>query len=464
MFYVIFTGNSIRQLSLLLLEIQDLIITPIYFFIIWLIARLIRSRMPEGSIEKKYFVPGLMVKLLGAIGIGVLYKFYYGFGDTLTYYNAGLALAEVFWQNPLLYFRGLFAEHETFQGLLPKIASEQWYLAIDSTLPISKICSVFYLLSFGSYFSMAMMFAVLSYTGVWALFKLFIWLYPHLSKEMAIACLFIPSVFFWGSGILKDSMTIAAVGWIIYSTYQIFVRKKQFIFSLLMILFWGNLLAIAKLYILAALLPPLLLWIVLLSRERIQNPIRKFLTGPFLLLIAALILIATANSIAQKLQEVAINNIIEYAITAAKWNATGYSNSSSSAYEIDISELDPSNPATLLSILPETVILTLYRPFIWEANKAVILLAAVENLVFLFFSIRLFLKRNPFRVFRSILNDPNLIFFFAFTIGFSFAMGLSSGVFGALVRYKIPMLPLFVATLFILYDSSRPTSTPKSLS
>lgn len=410
--------------------------------------------MPEGSIEKKYFVPGLMLKLMGAIGVGVIYKFYYGVGDTLTYFNAGLGLGEVFWQSPYLYFKGLFADFETFQALFPEITERRWYLSIDSTLPIGKIASVFYLLCFGSYFSVAMMFAVLSYTGVWALFKTFLWLYPKLSKEMAIACLFIPSVFFWGSGILKDSMTIAAVGWIVYGTYQIFVRRRQLIFSVVMILFWGKLLALAKLYILVALLPPLLLWIVMLSRRSIQNPVRRFLTGPFLLIIVAFILMATANSLAQKLQEVAINNIVEYAVTAAKWNASGYGIGSASSYEIDISSLNPSDPASVLALLPETVMLTLYRPFIWEANKAVILLAALENLVFLFFTIRLFIKRNPLRVLKSFLSDPNLIFFMIFTVGFSFAMGLSSGVFGALVRYKIPMLPFFVTTLFVLYDST----------
>ncbi len=439
------------------MEIQDILITPIYFLIIWFAARLIRARMPEGSVERKYFVPGLMVKLVGAIGVGVVYKFYYQIGDTLYYHEAGRIFNEVFWQSPQIYFQNLFSSFESVSAFF----SDQFhrygavFLAGESTVIISKISAVFGFFCFGSYFSTALLFAVFSYSGIWALFITFRKLYPHLKTEFAIACLFVPSLFFWGSGILKDSITVSAIGWITYAVYHIFFLRKRILFSVLMILFWGKLLLLAKSYILIAFLPGLALWILFFSIKKIHNKSRRFILIGSLSVIIALGVGFNAGRIGEKIQENLIENVLDRAIMTSLWNATGYTESSQSAYELNIDKIDINSPGSILNLAPETIFLTLYRPFLWEANKIVILLSALENFIFLFFSIRLFLVRNPFRIVKKILSDPNLIFFLSFTLIFSFAMGLSSGVFGALVRYKIPMLPFFVASLFILYDRRR---------
>ena len=52
--------------------------------------------------------------------------------------------------------------------------------------------------------------------------------------------------------------------------------------------------------------------------------------------------------------------------------------------------------------------------------------------------------------FRHIIQKPILIFSFFFSIAFAFSVGLATSNFGALVRYKIPCIPFFVASLFIV--------------
>ena len=54
-------------------------------------------------------------------------------------------------------------------------------------------------------------------------------------------------------------------------------------------------------------------------------------------------------------------------------------------------------------------------------------------------------------------KDPMLIFAFSFIIIFGFGVGLASANFGALVRYKIPLLPLFVAGLIVLFEKHKTT-------
>ena len=43
------------------------------------------------------------------------------------------------------------------------------------------------------------------FSGMWAMYMTFAKIRPQVYKELAMAVFFLPSVFFWGSGLLKDS-------------------------------------------------------------------------------------------------------------------------------------------------------------------------------------------------------------------------------------------------------------------
>ena len=49
-----------------------------------------------------------------------------------------------------------------------------------------------------------------------------------------------------------------------------------------------------------------------------------------------------------------------------------------------------------------------------------------------------------------IFQNHLLTFSFFFSILFAYSVGLTTSNFGALVRYKIPCIPFFIATLFIM--------------
>jgi hypothetical protein len=53
------------------------------------------------------------------------------------------------------------------------------------------------------------------------------------------------------------------------------------------------------------------------------------------------------------------------------------------------------------------------------------------------------------------LRKPKPDFLFTFSMIFAFAVGLSTGNFGTLSRYKIPCMPFFAALLIILYFSKQ---------
>src|SRR5690349_9730683 len=76
-----FTTDGIR-----FLESSDYILTPVYFFFIVLTVFVIRNATLYGSPIRKYFMPGLLVKMFGGLAVGIIYGFYYKSGDTFYYY------------------------------------------------------------------------------------------------------------------------------------------------------------------------------------------------------------------------------------------------------------------------------------------------------------------------------------------------------------------------------------------
>jgi len=58
-----------------------------------------------------------------------------------------------------------------------------------------------------------MLLALVSFGGVWRMYQIFIMEFPKLERPLAYTFFFLPSVFFWGSGILKDSITLSALGY-----------------------------------------------------------------------------------------------------------------------------------------------------------------------------------------------------------------------------------------------------------
>ena len=115
-----------------------------------------------------------------------------------------------------------------------------------------------------------------------------------------------------------------------------------------------------------------------------------------------------------------------------------------------LGDMDP----TLMGMLekaPAGVNVTLFRPYFWEARKPIVMISAVEALLFLVFTIVAIVRNNPIRMIQRILADETLQFCLIFTLVFAFAVGISTSNFGSLVRYKIPCLPFYTAFLIILF-------------
>jgi hypothetical protein len=113
----------------------------------------------------------------------------------------------------------------------------------------------------------------------------------------------------------------------------------------------------------------------------------------------------------------------------------------------------------MMSKLPAAVNVALFRPYLWESRKAIVLLNALEAFLFLFVTLKLLITIGPIRIWKAISSDPNIQFCLIFTLIFAFAVGISSGNFGALSRYRIPCLPTFALVLTLIYYKYRSPDT-----
>jgi hypothetical protein len=444
---------------MLFLSIWDLVLTPIYLLIIIFIAKRYRDRkFPPGHPLRKYYLPGLYVKLLGAIFIGLLYEFYYAGGDTSNYFKHAQIINSALDDSVVTWFKLLLRVSDASDPSLYSYTSQMIIYHDPPSYIVSSISAVLGLLNFTTYLPIALLFAYLSYTGIWAMFRTFTNLYPALHKQLAIAFLFIPSVFVWGSSIYKDTVCMFALGWMTYTTFRIFVNRDFSLRNIFLLCISFYLLAVIKVYILLAFVPALAAWLLLTYSHKV----RSFAARVFLMLIVGGFvvggLVFLSQQFAKELNRYSLEKIVKTANVTRGYISSVSERESGSAY--NLGELDGSL-GSMLSKFPAGVVVTLFRPFPWEANKPIIMLSALEALIFLFFFLKAIAKHR-FRIFRVVADDPNLIFCLLFSLVFAFAVGITSYNFGTLSRYKIPCLPFFATFLVILLYKDRQPARAKT--
>src|SRR5574337_528681 len=208
------------------ITLLDYAILPLVLGLVYALAYRQRDKKyPQGHPWRTYYIPGLTVKILGAIFIGMLYQYYYGGGDTFNYYRFGKIINSaaneslVKWINLLLHI-----PDNNDPGYYAYTSTIAWYNA-PTNYTVCSLSAVASFVTLGTYLPAAVLFAYLSFSGIWALFRTFASLYPKLTRPIAVSVLFIPSTFIWGSGIFKDTVCISALGWLTYTSFGFLIQR-----------------------------------------------------------------------------------------------------------------------------------------------------------------------------------------------------------------------------------------------
>ncbi|NNC95601.1 MAG: hypothetical protein HKN92_08570 [Chitinophagales bacterium] len=432
--------------------IQDLILTPIYILVILLFAQIIKKRIPN-PILRKYFIPGLVVKIFGALATGIIYFYYYGDGDTVYFFNRSKYIFSVLSADFQLGMKLIFTapdltDPETYSHLVRMNAGD------TSSFLVTRVTAFIGLFTFYTYSTVAVIFSIICYSGMWHLFRILSHIYPNSIKGIAIACLFIPSVFFWGSGIFKDTITMGCLAWLTVSFYHIFIHRKHLIIHILIAIVCINMIGVIKSYILLAFIPSAVFWIFLQYKSRIRSRLLSRLSLPFVLAFSLIIGFVLINQLSSSYGKFGISNIESRATDMQRWHTAveDYYDFEGSSYSLGAVDFSYSG---LLFKIPAAINATLFRPYIWEVNNILMIFAFLESTIFLWFTLKVLLMGRFFQPFIEIFRDPTLAFCLVFSMVFAFSVGFTSYNFGALVRYKIPCLPFYAVLLVILLDKIR---------
>ncbi|MCB2379736.1 hypothetical protein LGH70_19225 [Hymenobacter sp. BT635] len=426
------------------MELQDLLLTPFYLAIFYGIAYGVRGKVTN-AFTRRYFIPALTVKFIGAIALGVVYQFYYGGGDTFNYTKHSTIIYNAFGDSPAAAIRLIFADGE-FDALTSRYSSQMpWYTSTTEYFVV-RVAAVAALLSFNTYSVIALVFAGLSFSGMWAMYLTFVRAYPLLYKRLAIAIFFLPSVFFWGSGVMKDSICIGALGWVFYGFYHAAVLKKNILFSATVGLLAAYVIMTVKVYILLSFMPPALLWVFIENNRRIKSAALRTILKPFFLLLGLGAGYLGATNLTADDDRFAVDKIGERTKINQEY-LYGLTKDQGSAY--NIGTIDGSL-GSIVTVAPQAIVVALWRPFLFEARNPVMLLSAMEATMFIYLTVMMFYRTGIFKSFRQIASTPIVTFCFLFAIVFAIGVGTNSGNFGTLVRYKIPLMPFYLAALYIM--------------
>lgn len=425
----------------------DLVMTPVWLLLLYLLAYTISHVKYKDPYLRKHFMWGLTVKFIGCFGFIAVYAFYYGYGDTFGYYRGATTLRQALISNPGMIVEVLKSANlnQAHQAVLDLEALPSAY-ANPANFSVVRFTLLFGLFTFNSYVATSIFFAFASFIGIWTLYRVVIYLYPHQYKAVTIPILYIPSVFFWGSSMMKDSIVIGFVGLLTYSIYQVYFRKKKILISLLVILMSIYILTNVKQYVIIAYAPALILWISIGPLNRLPTQ-QRWLAMPFLLAIGLAIIVVLFPVLEKTTQRYTLEKVMETAETTANYihRTTREGGSRYSLGEVSYT------PLGMAKVFPRAVTVTLFQPFLFQVRNPVMLLSALESLVFLLGTFYVLIKVGIFRFIGYIFNQPFLLMCLVFSVFFAFAIGISTYNFGSLVRYKIPCLPFYGIALIIPY-------------
>lgn len=410
-----------------------------------------RKKAKSNDLYKRYFT-GAIIKMIGSLGFMAVYIFYYKEGgDTLDYHQNSKALLNLMFDDFGNFWDVMWSSKPEYASYFTSDTGyvNQRHFADPNTFNVSRITTIFSALCGGSYVGTCFMLSYMCYNGLWRLYRVFTDKFANASKGLFYTVIIVPSVMFWTGGISKEVYIVGGLGFAVYAINSAFVEghKRTLNFVLLLICFY--LFISIKPYVFVALFPGIIVWLALSRINRIQNLVLRFAMIPIVLMMSMGFAIGIWFGASGFLGEYAsIDAMLEKAlITQQDLQHERYDGNS-----FDIGAFEPTAEGALRKF-PQATIAGLFRPFVFEANNIVMLFSGIENLVIMVITALAFFK--PKLSLQRMLNSGFLWMALLFCVIFSFAVGLSTSNFGALVRFKVPLLPLYASLIYILSKRRR---------
>lgn len=470
------------------------------------------SFFDDKGLTRTHFKLLFILKLAAGLAFWAIYALYTPYqqrADTFLYFEDGKAIYHALTEDPLAYFK-ILAGWEDATTLLYTENTGHWNMVYiqglyNESRTIIRFNALVCLFSFGHYAVHVIFMGFISFLGLTALYKGFSIYLSDRRKLLAAAVFLLPTVLFWGSGILKEGLILFSMGYLIFILFRL-LEDGFNPYRLFMLFVFISLLSITKFYVLAMLFLPSLAfsWWKLGGERRV---LLKF-SAVFIVAFLALILF-TGNRIPFKLMDKQRQSIymaaggvhlgdekdkfiyispdvpdpiirleekpgyakIRPGTPYISWYFQNYTDSQYVSSSVDTNtwwiyyDLEKAGSyydipllydswTSVLKNAPQAFITSAFRPWPWEARKPVMLMAAAENLV-LFLGI-LFIVVTFFRSSKPIsVHLPIVLFCLLMAVQIFVLTGLTTPVLGSVVRYKMPGMIFIGIALISIWDQER---------
>lgn len=395
--------------------------------------------------------------MLFKLGFGVLFAITYTLvlegGDTTAYWEGAVKLNHLFWESPSAYVAEMLqtpssstiTNHFNQKTGFPP----SWIYKEPESFFVCKITSIFTFFTFNSYLALTLISASIVGITSWKMYEL-VKDFDFCKKwVLVVATLFIPTVAFWCSGISKDTFVLVAFQTIVYISFSILYKKKQWsVKYVVLLIISGYFLYVMRDFMLIAIAIPLLFVLTMKFIKNLKsNPV--LLWSVRLLFIGATSLL-TLFYVQRLTAEINSNAYIEE-LAVIQQDFAQNKLYTGPRYDLGISDY---STIGIVKAAPISIITAFYRPFPWEASSAFLLLSALEGVLLFILTLGFFFKSgNIISHLRYISTNEILIFAIIFSVILGFFAGYTSGLFNVLVRFKAP----FMALIIIFFAARRPS-------
>lgn len=398
-------------MSILIFCINFLVIAGIAFW--W-------WRSLEGF-ARNVFWPSLTLKLSAGIGLGLLYRHYYDGGDTFYFYDEASEVANLFFSNTWDYVQFIFQHPEADS---PEEGSLR-------TTFLVKVISFFCIFTGSNYWITSLWFSFISYLASFYLFKVITKYFDKSEVAAALALLFFPSIVFWSSGIIKESIGLAAL--FIMAAFYLKMMKGEkwniagFLVALLCLWIVWNL----KYYWLAVFLPVVITSLICyygFLYFKISPSYKLFCWAVLFVLLTFGISLTRPNFYFDRIFGVITENYQAFAAISDKSDLIEY-------YKLS------SNWQSIMLNSPWALFSGLFRPLFWEADNLLKVITSIENSLILVLCLA-----SVGRLKNFILTPDRLLILsvIVYSVLLCIFLALSTPNLGSLSRYKVGFLPFFV--------------------
>lgn len=407
------------------------------------------------------------LRILGGIFIYYFYLFYYGGGDVINYVRDSTSLFIFSTEHFFTFVKYVFYSiaHEDFAGYF--FYDNEFYfkwtnlqLGMAYLLDFhSEMVSIFYypfiFLGLGGYLPSLVVFNAVYVIVIAKFIKSYLQFNNSYLKTYHYLICNQPSILVWTSAPFKESFALL---FMMYTAKNLFEEKVS-LYKFFISIFAIYLSYLVKPYIGFTFLAIFVIVYMIKNRVLFSKNVFYMLLYNILFAILFLISIYFSMQLAQKTGKYGPDKVLDRAYLVyidLQYNDTYYTQTGGSVY--DLGPLEPTL-SSFISKFPLATFTAVFRPFLTEGRKGVILLASLETTFLLFLFLYASIKYNIFKIIREIYNQKVLFYLFIFSIVLLFFIGLTSGNFGNLIRYRVPpyfffWLIFFTAVQKLAYEAS----------